>query len=231
MYEAIMTDNVLDPGINKIFFKVLGQMFREQIVGKILLQHVMDEIKEKYVETNNERYIEYLIILWVAYPEHINSYINEVKQTLSKRLQFMLIPEGCEKEQCAPDTTKSSIDYTVYITYMDEYNSIEDMLIDVGKNGNYRHMMWSTIKYTIDKPKHIDTVIRVLKTGIQMKVWTRKELASSVEHIQKHELGETSIDAPYFKSHLEKIKQDCGLSEKQDKDYRYRKGKNGNKPF
>lgn len=188
----------------------------------------MDNQQLIYESTNNEKYMENFIILWLAYPEYKEDYITSIKETISKRLQFMLMDN--EIISVVPTVyTKPSIEYTNYIVYMDEYNTVQDMIIDVGKNGNYIQFMGVVLRHTIDHSKDINLIIKIIKQGLSMKIWSKQDIFAAIEHIKTVELSDIVIDAPYYKQHLDRIIKDFLSTEKQDKEYRYKKGKYGNK--
>lgn len=62
-----------------------------------------------------------------------------------------------------------------------------------------------------------------------MKIWSKRDILAAIEHIKTVELSDIAIDAPYYKQHLDRIIKDFLSTEKQDKEYRYKKGKYGNK--
>jgi len=230
IYELLIKDksDQNDRSKERGLFKIIAKMFKAHLISKMLISNLMDNQQLIYESTNNEKYMENFIILWLAYPEYKEDYITSIKETISKRLQFMLMDN--EIISVVPTVyTKPSIEYTNYIVYMDEYNTVQDMIIDVGKNGNYIQFMGVVLRHTIDHSKDINLIIKIIKQGLSMKIWSKRDILAAIEHIKTVELSDIAIDAPYYKQHLDRIIKDFLSTEKQDKEYRYKKGKYGNK--
>jgi len=61
------------------------------------------------------------------------------------------------------------------------------------------------MKYTIDEPKGIDLVIKILKTGLEKRYWRTRDVLSIVDSIKKNDMMDIMVDAPYYEKHIEKI--------------------------
>lgn len=190
------------------FFKILYSLHSCKIVGTNLVRHVMDDLKRLYESTKNERYMEYFIILWHLNTSDYNDYVADMRTNLSKRLQFMMDDNPCEetlplkvKKQEVVDNSK----YINYIVYIDEFNSIDEMLNDVCKECNCIDFLHILLKYTIDEPKGIDLVIKIVKTGLDRKYWKSRDVVSILENIKKHDMADILVDAPYFSKHMDRI--------------------------
>jgi hypothetical protein len=126
------------------------------------------------------------------------------------------------------DIAKQNIDYSNYILYVDEYNNIEEMLKDVGVKGNYISFLINALHYTIDNPKDIELILKILKEGLRMNIWKTKDILTCSDNIKATELEDILVDAPFYASHLNMITSEC-IKEKPYKDYCYKKVKNGRK--
>jgi hypothetical protein len=219
---------------NRVYFQVIGKLYEQRIIGEVLMQTVMDDLQNKYTTQGTEQYIEYWIALWLCYKDYKRDYIMGICDKLSKRLQFMLADEKVNILDPV-DIVKSSVDYSNYITYIDEYNNVTEMLKDVGQTANYIGFLIHVVRYTIDNPKDLKLIIKIVNEGVQMKAWKKQDVLTVINNIKNTELDEILLDAPYYESHIHSIITECGLDkdpryiEKQDKDYRYKKNKNGNK--
>jgi hypothetical protein len=214
----------------RTLFKILAKMHKAHVLGKVLVHHLLDEQQTRYEETKDERYMENFIILWLESQEYKEDYIMSIKEDISKRLQFMLLDNNKPNVMLSTHI-QPVIDYTNYITYIDEYNNVADMIKDVGQHGNYIQFMGVVLRHTIDHPKDIDTVLQIIKQGLIMKIWTQPDINTSIDHIKRTELSDITIDAPYYRQHLDRIVHEFGCcQEKRDKEYRYKKNKNAHKP-
>ena len=122
-YKEILDENS-DNVLFRVFFKILGKMYESRIIGRLLMEHIMDNLRTLYEEKQDECYIEYWILLWLSYQEYQSEYINGIIKTLSKRLQFLLMDTE-DKVMDTIDIAKQNIDYSNYILYVDEYNNID----------------------------------------------------------------------------------------------------------
>lgn len=211
------------------FCKVVAEMHHQHIISKNLMGKIMNEIRKLYETTKEERFVEYFILLWKKCKDVQDDFITLMQPFLPKRLQFLILDDD-EVILDNIDIAKNNIEYQNYITFIEEYNTIQDMLSDVDKNGNMLSFMFAAIRYTIDHPKDIHLITKIIKEGIKLKSWSKNDVTACIDNIMKTEIDEILIDAPYFKNHLETIKKEV-LNDKQDKEYKYKKIKNGNKSF
>jgi hypothetical protein len=208
-----MYGNVADTEFDRNFFKILYSLHKNRIVGTNLVRHVMSDLKAKFESTRDERFMEYYIVLWHTNTSYDRDYINNIKLVISKRLQFMMddnpcgdVPASKAKKLEAPDASK----YTNYIIYLDEFNGIDDMLNEVRKESNCLEFLKTLLKYTVDEPKGLDLVLKILKTGLDSKYWKVRDIRALVDNIKHNDLMEIAVDAPYYKKHLDRMLRVCG---------------------
>jgi hypothetical protein len=226
-----MYTEILKVGIDndRQFYKVVAEMHHQHVISKNLMAKIMNEIRKLYETSKEERYVEYFILLWKKCKDVQEDFITLIQPSLPKRLQFLILDDD-EAIVDNIDIAKNNIEYQNYITFVDEYSNVQDMLTDVDKNGNLLSFMFTAIKYTIDHPRDLPLITKIIKEGIRLKSWSKNDVAACIDNIMKTEIQDILIDAPYFKNHLESLSL-LALNDKQDKEYKYRRIKNGNKSF
>lgn len=200
---------------------LIGYLFKYKIFSFTLITNILDEYIEK-IKNINEDDIEKLLILWSIVNDNIKEYninyynkynnnITELYPNMSKRLQYMSIDSYniIDNQEVVSNNNNDIIDiFYNYIIYIDEFENIKSLLDEVKKiyNEHLELFLKCVIKYTIDEPKCINKIKDIIKEGVKYNFWTKKILNNLIKNIESIELNEIMIDAPYYKKHLEILK-------------------------
>ena len=201
-------------------FYLIGYLFKYKILSYTLIIFILDEYISKIKLNNNENDIEKLLVLWSLINNNIKEYnndsyikynniITELYPFMSKRLQYMSIDSYNIISNDKIDNDNIIDTYYNYITYLDEFDTIQSFLQEVITKNNYNSELFlkCILKYTIDESKELNKIKNILNEGLKNNIWSKDILFKIIENIEINELNEIIIDAPYYKKNLEEIKK------------------------
>ena len=207
-------------------FYLIGYLFKYKIFSFTLITNILDDYIEKSKHMD-EKDIEKLLVLWSITNNNIKEYninsynkyyniITELYPNMSKRLQYMSVDsyniidnKQTDNNIIIYNNTNNNIDiFYNYIIYIDEFENIKSLLDEVKRlyNDKLDLFLKCVVKYTIDEPKELNKVTNIIKEGVQYKFWTKKMLHKLIQNIESTEIDEITIDAPYYKKHLDIFK-------------------------
>ena len=223
-FRQILLENIKElyyEDNNISLFYLIGYLFKYKIFSFSLITNILDEYIEKTKNINvNDDDVEKLLVLWsivntnikeynINYYDKYNNIITELYPNMSIRLQYMSVDSYNIIDNKQINSNNNNIDiFYNYIIYIDEFENIKSLLDEVKKlhNDNFDLFLKCVLKYTIDEPKEINKIKDIIKEGIQYNFWTKKLLNKFIQNIETTELNEILIDAPYYKKHLDILK-------------------------
>jgi hypothetical protein len=185
---------------NSNIYDIIGYLFVYKVISIKLINNIIKELIDK-----NEN--ENIIILWSYIHKtseiftDLDLYIQNIYNSLSKRLQFMIL-DIKENNNIISESHITDNDLNNYIEYIDEYDNVGSFLEDMVKKYSKDILLEYIIKYTIDNIKEFDKIKKIINEGIKLNYWNSNNIQIICNKIRTTELEDILIDTPTFKTHL-----------------------------